>query len=89
MQCNNKICSGMAMLLLAWVAILPIVHAESSKVPAGIDEFAKCSRRCAAENEQCRQKLAKTCAAHDEDCYESCTVTYPACMAECPRPGSK
>ena len=88
MQCNNKKCFLGAMLLLGWMAILSTVCADPATGQAGIEAFAKCSRQCVAENQQCRKQLEKQCSGHDEDCYESCTVAYPLCMAGCAKPGS-
>lgn len=88
MKTNKKTCSSVVTVLLIWLIGLSQAWAEPATEHSGIAVFAKCSRQCAAEREQCRTALEKDCRPAGDDCYESCDVAYPACMAKCPRPGA-
>lgn len=72
---------------LFFILIQPAL-ADAGSAKSGISEFAKCSKQCLIENENCRKKQKSGCKANDDSCYEVCTIAYPDCMAKCPRPGS-
>lgn len=76
-----RIC-GLATLFV----LIQLTNVHAADRQASIAEFAKCSRQCTTENEQCRKKQTEKCS-NDKDCFESCDIAYPDCMAKCPRPG--
>lgn len=78
---------GLVLALL--FAFGQLANVQAANTPTGIAEFAQCSRQCMQENEQCQKELADKCKPSDADCLESCEVAYPACMAECPKPGNR
>lgn len=78
-----------SMVLVVLFAIGQMAYTQAENTTTGIAEFTKCARQCTQENMQCQQELADKCKSTDLDCQESCNVTYPACMAKCPKPGSR
>lgn len=87
MQALTILMKSLAVTLAVLCISYRAVHANPPAVQAGIAEFAKCSRQCVAENEQCRKQHADKCGKSDSNCFEPCDIAYPACMAKCPRPG--
>ena len=83
MYIRSVIVSGLLMLF----ALSQLTNVYATDKQTSIAEFAKCSRQCTNENDQCRKKQAEKCGNSDKDCYESCDIAYPDCMAKCPRPG--
>ena len=75
--------SGMTIFFL----LIQTVQADSMSNKTGISEFAKCSRQCMSDNENCKKQQQSSCKKGDDSCYEVCDIAYPDCMAKCPKPG--
>lgn len=84
----NRLRKYMISVLTGLLISVYMLEASAAKPPPEIAEFAKCSRQCVTEQQQCRKKLETKCKGAGEACFESCDIAYPTCMAKCPKPGS-
>lgn len=84
--CKSRVYASMVLAVL--IATGQMAYTQAANTPTGIAEFAKCSRQCMNENEQCQKEQEDKCKPDDSDCLESCNIAYPVCMAKCPKPGS-
>ena len=57
--CNLRIYVGIVLAIL--YATGQLAFAQEDRPPSAIAEFAKCSRQCMEDNEQCQKKLQGKC----------------------------